>query len=228
MKQSLIWDYYQNERPETFLGAWARLEFLAKQISPPGKVLNVGIGGGIFEDIAIKRNLEVSSVDPDAGTVERLRHRLEVGKRAKVGSIENLPFPDNVFDAVVVSEVLEHLSDESLENGLSEIARVLRRGGRIIGTVPARENLDEQFAVCPECGKQFHRWGHVQSFTITRLTRILGQKFVVQKVVERPFVTLRQLNLKGRIVGVVKLALWALGMHGGGESIVFIALQGDQ
>ncbi len=48
----------------------------------------------------------------------------------------DLPFPDGTFDRVIVSEVLEHVWDD--ERTLSEIARVLRPGGRIAATVPTR------------------------------------------------------------------------------------------
>jgi SAM-dependent methyltransferase len=48
----------------------------------------------------------------------------------------DLPFPSNSFDRVIVSEVLEHVWDD--ERTLSEIARVLRPGGRIAATVPTR------------------------------------------------------------------------------------------
>ncbi len=44
--------------------------------------------------------------------------------------------PTNVFDRVIVSEVLEHIWDD--ERALIEIARVLRPGGRIAATVPTR------------------------------------------------------------------------------------------
>lgn len=228
MRRSLTWEYYQNEQPEVFLGARTRLEFLAKKILPPARVLNIGIGSGLFEEIGQNRGLEVFSVDPSAKAVEALRQRLDAGEKAKEGSVEDLPFSGDHFDAVVISEVLEHLSDEVLEKGLREIARVLRQEGKIIGTVPAREDLDEQLIVCPECGKRFHRWGHLQSFTVTRMKTMLERYFVVGKVIERPFVAWGQLNWKGSIVAVVRRLLCSFGLHGSNENIVFIASKNDE
>ncbi|PJF22899.1 MAG: hypothetical protein CUN56_03680 [Phototrophicales bacterium] len=49
-------------------------------------------------------------------------------------SIYDLPFPDNMFNAVILSEVLEHLDDDVA--GLREVYRVLKPGGVIAVTVP--------------------------------------------------------------------------------------------
>jgi ubiquinone/menaquinone biosynthesis C-methylase UbiE len=48
-----------------------------------------------------------------------------------------LPFADNYFDAVIMLAVLEHLNQKDLMQLLSEIFRVLKRGGSFIYTSPA-------------------------------------------------------------------------------------------
>ena len=45
-----------------------------------------------------------------------------------------LPYPDNTFDAVVLSEILEHIDDDVA--GLREVLRVLKPGGVVAITVP--------------------------------------------------------------------------------------------
>lgn len=49
-------------------------------------------------------------------------------------SIYDLPYPDDTFDAVIMSEVLEHLVDDVL--ALREAYRVLKPGGVVAITVP--------------------------------------------------------------------------------------------
>lgn len=63
------------------------------------------------------------------GMDESLEVNPEVG-----GSILNLPFPDNSFDSIICSEVLEHLKEPP--KALEEINRVLRPEGMVYITAP--------------------------------------------------------------------------------------------
>ncbi|HYF29310.1 MAG TPA: class I SAM-dependent methyltransferase [Candidatus Paceibacterota bacterium] len=59
-----------------------------------------------------------------------------------VGSIEEMPFTDAEFDAVVSTQVLEHVPHPHL--AAKEIFRVLRPGGRALITVPQWNELHEE------------------------------------------------------------------------------------
>jgi len=89
MNQDRIWDYYQNEVPESFEGSRARLSYLACRVAcmvrPGGKVLNIGVGSGIFEEIGRDKGLDVYSLDPSPRSIETLRARFKVGTKAQVG-----------------------------------------------------------------------------------------------------------------------------------------------
>ena len=53
---------------------------------------------------------------------------------ALLGDAHRLPFPDGAFDAVILSEVLEHIPDD--RHAIAEVARILRPGGTLAVTVP--------------------------------------------------------------------------------------------
>jgi ubiquinone/menaquinone biosynthesis C-methylase UbiE len=55
------------------------------------------------------------------------------------GDIEAMPFSDGSFQTVLCTEVLEHIPYP--ETALAEIRRVLRPGGLLIGSVPARSMI---------------------------------------------------------------------------------------
>jgi SAM-dependent methyltransferase len=231
MEQDKIWSYFQNEAPEALCNSEGRLKYLALQVKrrtkSGAKVLNVGLGAGLFEEQAIKLGLDVYSLDPDSEAIARLLSRPQMKGRAEVGSLQSIPFPHEAFNAVVVSEVLEHLSDETLEKALSEIHRVLVWGGLIIGTVPAREKLIEQLAVCPHCGVNFHRWGHLQSFDETRLRALLSRHFEVEVIEEKHLDSWSQLNWRGKALSLVKRSLLRVGIKGDGNSLYFSATKRD-
>ena len=57
--------------------------------------------------------------------------------RSKIGvqiDVSALPFRDSSFDVILLTEVIEHLQDTAL--ALTEISRVLRRGGHLLITWP--------------------------------------------------------------------------------------------
>ena len=227
MDQGKIWHFFQNEAPEVLRNSEGRLRYLALQVRRRAhggaRVLNVGIGAGLFEEQAIRLGLDVHSLDPDGEAVARMGGRPGMSGRARVGSLQSIPFDAEAFDAVVVSEVLEHLPDGALDAALGEIRRVLLRGGFIIGTVPARENLIEQLAVCPHCGEKFHRWGHLQSFDEARMRALLSNYFEVDVIAEKHLASWSLLNWKGKVISLAKRSLLRVGVRGGGNSLYFSA-----
>ena len=123
----------------------------------------------------------------------------------------------------MASEVLEHLDEAELRRTLAEANRVLRSGGRFLGTVPAEETLDEQRVVCPDCGRRFHRWGHEQSFTPSRLQALLDETFDGAEVHRRWFVAWDLLNWKGKLLAASRKSLAVAGIWGSGHNLVFSA-----
>jgi len=225
--QRKIWDHFQGEGVAAFDGSSGRLRFIARHIGRE-RVLNIGVGDGSFEAAAVARGAEVYSVDPSEDAIARVRERLSLGDRARVGFGQELPFEDDTMDTVVVSEVLEHLDDEILRGTLDEIRRVLRPGGRVLGTVPAREDLQRNRVVCPHCGEHFHRWGHAQTFDVGSMRTLLSQRFTVRELSEKLFVTWSQLNWKGRIVALASRVLAALGVRGSHQNIWFVAVKTER
>ena len=223
MEQSRIWEYFQGEGSDSFRIARPRLEHLASLITPGADVLDIGVGDGTFARLAARRGVRIHVLDPDAQAIERAKVDLSLGDRARAGFGQEIPWPDGSFDAVILSEVLEHLDDATLAATLGEVARVLRPGGRVIGTVPADERLEEQLVVCPHCASRFHRWGHAQSFSPDRMAAILSERFDGVEVRRRWFVAWGLLNWRGRLQGLVRKTLALAGQWGSGHNLVFAA-----
>lgn len=82
--------------------------------------------------------------------------------------------PADTFDAVIVSEVYEHILEEELDAAADGWASLLRPGGRLIVTTPHAENLQGNLCLCPACDTLFHRWQHVRSVTLEELETRFG------------------------------------------------------
>jgi ubiquinone/menaquinone biosynthesis C-methylase UbiE len=106
----------------------------------PGRVLDVGMGGGRLCIELARRGWEVSGLDVSKHMVELARRRLpEAAERLRCGTMAELPFRDGSFDAVVASGSLEYADD--LGHALTELARVLRPGGSAVVSFPDHSAL---------------------------------------------------------------------------------------
>ncbi len=90
-------------------------------------VLDAGAGEGRFRELFAHTNYW--GVDLAVGDSAWNYSRLDA-----INSLERLCFADNTFDAVVFTQVMEHLPEPAAV--LAEIARVLRPGGRLILVAP--------------------------------------------------------------------------------------------
>jgi ubiquinone/menaquinone biosynthesis C-methylase UbiE len=80
--------------------------------------------------------LLAETLDPSSESIASLRSKLGLGDRAQVGYSQEMPFAANSFDIVVMSEVLEHLSDDVIARTFKEVKRVLRAEARSSGRFP--------------------------------------------------------------------------------------------
>ena len=77
---------------------------------------------------------EVVGLDRAAPFVEQARQRTRQMPQVRVdqGDAYALPYPDQSFDAVLSTLMMHHLPDDLKRQGLAEIARVLKPGGRLL------------------------------------------------------------------------------------------------
>jgi len=104
--------YYNNyDSKGRFCSYWHQIHEIIKL--GPNRVLEVGIGNGFVSKYLKERKIKVTTLDID----KRLNPDV-------VGSVFQLPFPNESFDVIACYEVLEHLSYEVFPKALSEIHRV--------------------------------------------------------------------------------------------------------
>jgi SAM-dependent methyltransferase len=110
-----------------------RAHFVLRQMKGrPGRVLDVGCGRGLLLRAFRQKGCEVTGTE---FSDDACRYAREVpGIPVRVGLLEQLRFPDNSYDVVVMWHVLEHISDP--RPTLAEVVRILRPGGIFLVGVP--------------------------------------------------------------------------------------------
>ena len=106
------------------------------EVNPNDRVLEVGFGPGVIiqhlSELAPAGH--VAGIDPSPEMLEQARARNEIAvKDGRVdlrrGSVESLPFTDNIVDKALAINSMQVWPDASA--GLRAIWRVMRPGGRI-------------------------------------------------------------------------------------------------
>ncbi len=165
--------HHSRGRYEYLFGDRRRRDLLVQLIGRGNRVLDVGCRSGNLTKYYSADN-KVVGVDVDRRALEIVRESLGLKAEWVDVDSEALPFEDNSFDVVVCTEVMEHLRFP--DNALAEIARVLRSGGRFIGSVPNAFRLRNRLRFL--VGKPIEQDpSHLRSYSVELLRRALERDF---------------------------------------------------
>lgn len=133
-------EHHRERRDEgEFVFVPERIPLFQAAIGRGKRVLDLGCRAGALTRHFLDGN-EVVGLDVDAAALEKAA---ALGIQPVQANVEEpLPFDDESFDAVVAGELLEHLQfPDAL---VAEIARVLRPGGTLVGSVPNAYRLQSR------------------------------------------------------------------------------------
>ena len=151
-----------------------------------GVLLDVGCGEGrhifgVMQDYPLMKcigiDMDHESIKIAEEGYDYFKSISHAGAEFLKGSAYNIPFPDNFFDLVICSEVLEHLHEYN--DAVKEMHRVLKPGGKLYASVPA--SWPEK--ICWNLSKDYQNQpgGHL---------RIFDQKELVSEIQEEGFIFL--------------------------------------
>jgi SAM-dependent methyltransferase len=108
--------------------------------TPNGRLLDVGCGSGDWLLTMRGWGWRVEGLDFDEKAVAMARQN---GLDVRHGALEQEGFPDNTFDAITLSHVIEHVPDPALT--LAECARILKPGGTLVVATPNNASLTHRY-----------------------------------------------------------------------------------
>jgi 2-polyprenyl-3-methyl-5-hydroxy-6-metoxy-1,4-benzoquinol methylase len=130
------------------------------------RLLDVGCGAGSFLEAAGRDGWQAYGIEISKTAAAHVRSR---GIEVFCGELQNAKFPDEHFDVVIASEVLEHVPYP--QEMLTAIARVLRPGGLLWATTPHGRGISARMldlAWSPVCPPE-----HLQLFSVSSIKSLL-------------------------------------------------------
>ena len=125
---------YHPEKETTFS---LRLDWFIRNIPPQSKILDYGCGEGVaLAGLSEKGNIHTDScgVDIAENAVKKASTRFPELKFLQTNPDGTTSFADESFDAIVASEVIEHIFDT--DGVFKEFRRLLRPSGRLLLSCP--------------------------------------------------------------------------------------------
>ena len=160
MDNKLFYDDFEWEKLET-----SKLQYKIDKImslipDDVNTIIDLGCGNGVITN-ELGKKFDVTGID-------RSRKALSFVKTKKILSgCENINLPDDSFDMVFSSELLEHLEEDTFINTVNEIKRLSKK--YIFITVPNNENINKSLIQCPNCKYLYNRSYHLRNFTVKKI-----------------------------------------------------------
>ena len=92
------------------------------------KVLDIGVGTGIFASALMKFGAEITGIDVSEKMLEIAKSKGV--SNVVIGNAESLDFPDESFDLVISITALEFIKNP--DKAIAEMIRVCKKGGRVV------------------------------------------------------------------------------------------------
>lgn len=151
---------------------------------PNGNLLEIGCGSGQTLNFMNRLGWRVQGLDFDAISVRKAQSK---GINVHLGTLEEQKYPDNHFDSIIMSHVIEHVHEPL--NILSESKRILKPGGQLTIATPNSKSLGHMLFKDSWRGLEPPRHLHVFS---PESLNYLTQKAGFNKI--RLFTTVRDAN----------------------------------
>ena len=191
-----FFDYFKEEETAAGKEELRRLQqAITKHIPQEAKlILDVGCGNGWIAKYFLPKGKNVISMDIALkNPAQVLKENPAENHAAVVADAYFLPFKKNSFDAIIASEVMEHVYDPKLF--ISSLMEVLKPGGILIITTPYDEKIE--YFLCVHCNKPTPKNAHLHSFNERNVGNFIPENYKdyrVEKFSNKYLVRLR-LNL---------------------------------
>ncbi len=139
-----------------------RFNLIKKMIGKnSGKILDIGSANGFISNF-----FNSDFISLDISQINNTHSSIKIE-----GDALCLPFKNNSFNAVIISETLEHIVNP--EQTINEIKRILTPKGLLILSIPFNEKISE--TLCIHCNNLTPVNAHLHSFNLKSISDLLSK-----------------------------------------------------
>ena len=171
------WIYRTIGHPYLLDAVRAKRVFKALDPKPKQMVLDLGCGWGVWSVALTEDGLKMIAVDlPNEDF-------FEAHKSARINDLpinfiiadgQALPFKKDIFDGVIMLDVLEHIPED--KKAMQESKRVIKEDGAVVGTVPTTEKekiIIKEKTVKDELTREDLNLGHHRRYTLKKILKLI-------------------------------------------------------
>ncbi len=179
---------YQNKLGGYF--SRLRVKKILENLPHDSTVLDLGCEAGHVSLKMHKHGCNVISLDLCLPTLKKFKHKLEKENNSSIHPFQaiaqKIPLKDNSVDAVVATEVFEHMPD--LPSVISEMHRITKPGGKVIVTFPNEPLRKKGHGVARLLGIHTEIEDEVTlyDYTFEEIKEKIAKHFTIQKAFSFP------------------------------------------
>lgn len=156
------------------------IELIKDELSKDKKYLDFGSGSGEIVRALTQQGIQIGAYEISEERIQTSHQSMNATDHSNfLGYISDND--DQLFDAVLMIEVIEHIIPNKLESTIERIKSKLKPGGTIIITTPNNEDIGLGICYCPTCNHTFHRWQHLISFSTESLENLMKSRGFITK-----------------------------------------------
>lgn len=138
-------------------------------------ILDTGCGNGWAAQYFLAKGKKMISMDISyKNPIKVLKENPHENHASIVADVYHLPFKKNSIDAIIASEIMEHVYDPKLF--ITKLVEVLKPGGKLIITTPYNEKIE--YFLCVHCNKPTPKNAHLHSFNEKNIITFIPKELV--------------------------------------------------
>lgn len=143
-------------------------------------ILELGVWPGYLALSLHEAGFDFWGIDIDSSRIKQTGIQLNIADYDLNSPSLKIPYPENHFDYIVASEIIEHLNPKNIPGLFIEIGRLLNKNGLAIITTPNKKSLHNFLFGKKISSSVKNGHGHICEYTIPELQKFINESPLLQ------------------------------------------------